>query len=108
MLVVDDQRLIVDTIVEILESYNFRAFAAYDGESALALAARIRPDVLLADVLMPGMNGVELAIAVRSLLPSTQTFCLRDRPAPPASSVRQRGRAMNLRWSQTDSSGKAH
>ena len=72
VLVVDDQHLIVDTIVEILEGSDFQAFAAYDGESALALAGRIRPDVLLADVLMPGMNGVELAIAVRRLLPSTE------------------------------------
>ncbi len=72
VLVVDDQHLIVDTITEILEIYNFQAFAAYDGESALALAATIKPDYLLCDVLMPGMNGVELAIAVKGLLPCTR------------------------------------
>jgi CheY-like chemotaxis protein len=72
VLVVDDQELIVDTITEILELYDFQAFAAYDGRSALELAEKILPDYLLTDVLMPEMNGMELAIAMRKLLPMTK------------------------------------
>ena len=70
ILVVDDQKLIVETIVEILERAGFEVAAAYDGWEALDAAAQFQPDHLLSDVLMPRMNGVELAIAVRKMYPS--------------------------------------
>ncbi|MGB6130878.1 MAG: response regulator [Acidobacteriaceae bacterium] len=65
VLVVDDQRLIADTVAEILTNAGFEAVAAYDGWQALEIASRFRPDCLLSDVLMPRMNGVELAITLR-------------------------------------------
>src|SRR5271154_698373 len=72
ILVVDDERLIADTIADILEGAGFHAMAAYDGWTALEAAARAHPDCLLSDVLMPGMNGVELAIAMRKLYPAAR------------------------------------
>jgi CheY-like chemotaxis protein len=72
VLVVDDQKLIADTISEILEGAGFHVVAAYDGWSALEAAARFHPDCLLSDVLMPRMNGVELAIAIRKMLPAAR------------------------------------
>jgi CheY-like chemotaxis protein len=72
VLVVDDQALVADTLTEILGHYGFRAVAAYGGESALEIAQRARPDYLLTDILMPFMNGVELAIAIRKLFPHTR------------------------------------
>jgi CheY-like chemotaxis protein len=69
ILVVDDQRLIADTLAEILENAGFDAVAAYDGWEALEVASRFQPDWLLSDVLMPRMNGVELAIAIRKSYP---------------------------------------
>jgi len=72
VLVVDDQKLIVDTIAEILEEAGFYVMAAYDGWTALEAASRLRPDYLLSDVLMPRMNGVELAIAIRKMHPGTR------------------------------------
>ena len=72
ILVVDDQRLIADTIVEIFQNAGFEAVAAYDGWSALEIAGRLRPDLLLSDVLMPQMNGVQLAIAMRRNHPETK------------------------------------
>ena len=71
ILVVDDQRIIADTTAEILNKSEFRAVAAYDGKTALRLATEIRPDILLTDVMMPGMNGIDLAIAVRNDQPET-------------------------------------
>jgi CheY-like chemotaxis protein len=70
ILVVDDQKLIVQTLAEILERAGFEVAAAYDGWEALDAAARFQPDHLLSDVLMPRMNGVELAIAVRKMYPT--------------------------------------
>jgi CheY-like chemotaxis protein len=70
VLVVDDQKLIADTLAEILVNAGFDAVAAYDGWQALEVASRFHPDWLLSDVLMPRMNGVELAIAIRQKYPS--------------------------------------
>lgn len=74
VLVVDDQRLIADTISEILEGAGFQVMVAYDGWTALEAARRFHPDYLLSDVLMPRMNGVELAIAIRKMLPAAKVL----------------------------------
>jgi CheY-like chemotaxis protein len=71
VLVVDDQRLIADSLVEILRNAGFEAAAAYDGWEALGVASQFSPDCVLSDVLMPRMNGVELAIAIRNKYPAT-------------------------------------
>src|SRR4051812_5095374 len=76
VLVVDDERVIADTMTEILKLSGFHAVCAYDGQSALELAMRISPDIVLSDVVMPHMNGVQLAIAVREALPSTEILLL--------------------------------
>ncbi|HEY6488568.1 MAG TPA: response regulator [Terracidiphilus sp.] len=72
VLLVDDEILIVDTLTEILEGAGFSVLPAYDGRTALEKVARCGPDYLLSDVLMPKMNGVELAIAIRKMYPSTR------------------------------------
>jgi CheY-like chemotaxis protein len=74
VLVVDDEKLIADTCTEILESAGFHARTAYDGPAALEMAAAFQPDYLLIDVLMPLMNGVEVAIAISKLLPAARVF----------------------------------
>jgi CheY-like chemotaxis protein len=70
ILVVDDQKLIVDTLAEILGGAGFEVAVACDAWAALELAASFHPERILSDILMPGMNGVELAIAVRKMYPS--------------------------------------
>ena len=72
VLVVDDQKLIADTITDILTDAGFHAIAAYDGGSALKAAERFEPDYLLCDVLMPRMNGVQVAIAIRIAHPAAK------------------------------------
>jgi DNA-binding response OmpR family regulator len=76
VLVVDDERLIADTMTEILKRSGFNAVCAYDGLSALELALQVHPDFVVTDVVMPHMNGVELAIAVRKALPATEILLL--------------------------------
>jgi CheY-like chemotaxis protein len=71
VLVVDDHRLIADTLAEILGNAGFDAVAAYDGFDALDKASRFHPNWIVTDVLMPRMNGVELAIALRKNYPSS-------------------------------------
>ncbi len=72
ILVVDDEKRIADTLAEILELSGFHVAKAYDGWEALEIVGRFRPDYLLSDVLMPRMNGVELAIAIRKMFPGSR------------------------------------
>jgi CheY-like chemotaxis protein len=72
VLVVDDERVIADTVAEILEGAGFQAATAYDGWNALQVAGILQPDYLLSDVLMPRMNGVDLAIAIHKMYPAAR------------------------------------
>lgn len=69
VLVVDDERIIADTLSTILSKNGFSTATAYNGSSALELARRVEPELLISDVVMPGMSGVELAIAVTQTVP---------------------------------------
>jgi len=72
VLVVDDERLLADTTASILRRAGFNAKTAYDGFSALEMTASFGPDLLLTDIMMPAMNGVELAIAITRIYPGTK------------------------------------
>jgi len=69
VLVVDDEPTITETLVEILNGEGFDAMAASTGEAGLSSLQSFMPDVIISDVVMPGMNGVEFGIRVRSLFP---------------------------------------
>ena len=74
VLVVDDEQLIADTVTAILNASGFEAVEAYNGEEALQAARKVQPDIVLSDVLMPKMSGVELAIKIRREFPGTRIF----------------------------------
>jgi len=69
VLVADDERVIADSLAMILNQSGFEARAVYSGEAALELAPAFRPDMLISDVIMAGLNGIDAAIRVRELLP---------------------------------------
>lgn len=72
ILVVDDEALIANTIVQILNRNGFVAEPAYNGKQAIEIAKLSCPDLVLSDVLMPGVDGVEAAIAIREACPDTR------------------------------------
>jgi DNA-binding NtrC family response regulator len=72
VLVVDDEKLLADTTAAILRRAGFTAKAAYDAFGALDMMVSFRPDYLLTDIMMPAMNGVELAIAIAKVYPKTR------------------------------------
>jgi len=74
VLVVDDEHVIADTLTAILSRSGFTVMPAYDGASALQIALAITPDLLITDVFMPGMTGIELAIAMRKTIPDCKVL----------------------------------
>ncbi|WP_167858907.1 response regulator [Paenibacillus cymbidii] len=79
LLVVDDEPIIVDGLYELFanhESFELEVYRAYNAASAIAVASRLRIDVLLTDIEMPRMNGIELAEAVKRLWPACKTIFL--------------------------------
>jgi CheY-like chemotaxis protein len=69
VLVVDDESVIADTLAEILSRSGYTGVAEYDGDSALETALLTPPEMLITDVVLPGMTGIELAVTVRRIFP---------------------------------------
>lgn len=69
VLLVEDNELVRRGTRRVLESKGYRVIDAEDGQIALEIVARESIDVLVTDIVMPGMNGVELHQAVRESLP---------------------------------------
>jgi CheY-like chemotaxis protein len=64
----DDERLIADALVIILNRNGFEATAAYSGETAIELSQSMQPEMIISDVIMNGINGIDAAIQIRSML----------------------------------------
>jgi CheY-like chemotaxis protein len=69
VLVVDDERALADTLVTILKRAGFDASAVYSGAQAINVAPAMNPSLIISDVAMPEMNGVEAMIVIRGILP---------------------------------------
>jgi DNA-binding response OmpR family regulator len=70
ILIVDDEKVIADTLSIILTHAGFITMTAYDGITALRIANAITPALLISDVVMPGITGVELAIMLTQSIPT--------------------------------------
>jgi DNA-binding NtrC family response regulator len=69
VLVADDERVIADTLAMILNQSGFEARAVYTGEKALEVAPVFLPEMLISDVIMADLNGIDAAIKIREVLP---------------------------------------
>ena len=68
-LVVDDEQVIADTLAKILDLNGYEASAVYTGTAAVESARSLQPDLIISDVIMPDMDGIQAAISIRSFLP---------------------------------------
>jgi DNA-binding NtrC family response regulator len=74
ILVIDDEQLIAETVEEILKHEGFDARAVFTSAAALVLAEEWQPDIVLSDVIMPGLNGIEMGIRIRELAPGCRVI----------------------------------
>lgn len=65
ILVVDDEPAIVDVLTYNLEKAHYRVLVARDGEEALEQTRREKPDLIILDLMLPGLDGLEVCRAIR-------------------------------------------
>lgn len=65
VLLIDDDKVLVELMSDQLSSAGYRAIAAFDGTAGLQVAAQENPDLVLLDVMMPGLNGWEVCERLR-------------------------------------------
>jgi CheY-like chemotaxis protein len=81
IVVADDEPLVGSTLAEILESEGYDVVSVSDGLAALETVRALQPDILLTDVMMPGMNGIEVAKSIRASLPQCRIVLLSGQAA---------------------------
>ncbi len=74
ILIVDDERTIADTLSVIFRHAGYETFTAYNGLLGLDAARSLAPNIVLSDVVMPGLDGVAMAIEIRSSLPDVEVL----------------------------------
>jgi CheY-like chemotaxis protein len=69
VLVVDDEHIVADTLAKIFSNEGYETKAAYSAEEALAIVLEWRPHLVIVDVCLPGMSGIDLAILFKAEYP---------------------------------------
>jgi DNA-binding response OmpR family regulator len=81
--IVDDEKVITETLAVILRHSGFAVAPFEDPLQALASVPKTPPDLLITDVMMPGMNGIDLAIEIRQSCPRCPVLLLSGKTVTP-------------------------
>ncbi|MHC4660719.1 MAG: cytidylate kinase-like family protein [Planctomycetota bacterium] len=76
VLLVDDEKEFVETLSERLQARNMDPALAYNGEEALEFVEKDKPDVMILDLRMPGIDGLEVLRRIKKEQPSTEVIIL--------------------------------
>jgi DNA-binding NtrC family response regulator len=76
VLLVDDEVAFTRTLAQRLMMRNLRVIIAYDGEQALSKIKQEEPDVIVLDLNMPGMHGMDVLRETKKIYPDTQVIIL--------------------------------
>ncbi len=76
ILIVDDEKNIRESLKGILQDEGFQVDSAKDGQSAIAMVQEKRPDLVLLDIWMPGLDGIETLKKMRELHPDLQIIMM--------------------------------
>ncbi len=76
MLIVDDQMGIRMLLAEVFRDEDFEIFTAKNGEEAIEHAYKSRPDIVLLDMKLPGMSGLEIFKKLKTIIPDTKVVIM--------------------------------
>lgn len=76
VLVVDDERMVADTLAIIFQKHGFDCRVSYTGAEALACAENFCPELLLCDVSLPGIGGLDVATSIAQRCPKCRVLLL--------------------------------
>lgn len=74
ILVVDDEQTIANTLSWVLDREGYETRAAFSGEEAIEVAQTFAPDILICDVFMEGISGLDAGIKIREKYPSCKVL----------------------------------
>jgi DNA-binding NtrC family response regulator len=80
ILIVEDEKVIADTLGQILANQGYAIQTVASAEDALELLSDWQPDVAILDVILPKMNGIDLAILLKKQLPDCQSLLFSGQP----------------------------
>ena len=80
ILIVDDEVKVSDTLALILSALGYEAKVAYSAEKAIETFAEWEPDLAILDVMLPAMNGIDLAIVLKSNYPRCRLVLFSGQP----------------------------
>jgi CheY-like chemotaxis protein len=80
ILIIDDEKIVADTLVMILEREGHKAEAVYDGLAALQRSDSFAPDCVISDVIVPGMNGIDVCARIEARHPKCHILLLSGQP----------------------------
>lgn len=93
VLVVDDEPHLCNGLRRVLENEGYEVSTAPDGLTALELVDQRTPDVILLDLMMPGMDGREVCRRVREIAPATRVIYFTAKAEPVDPTILRRIRA---------------
>ena len=81
ILIVEDEKLVADTLAQILSSHGYETRVAYTAEAAISLIPEWIPNLAILDVMLPKMNGIELAVALKKSLANCHVLLFSGQPS---------------------------
>lgn len=81
ILIVDDEPVVSDTLALLFSTRGYEARVAYSAEQAIEIIAQWQPDLAIIDVILPRMNGIDLAIALKANHPLCRSILFSGEPA---------------------------
>lgn len=76
IVIIDDDRLVRDTLLNYLDDGDFDAVGAVDGQKGLELVAEINPEVVVTDILMPNKEGMETISELKRTYPEIRIVAM--------------------------------
>ena len=76
ILVVDDEKDICDFLKDFLTEENYRTLTALNGKEGIEITRKEKPDLVLLDIKMPGMDGIEVLEQMKSIHPEIQVIMI--------------------------------